>query len=173
MNSNKIAIIGISGTGKTTVARILSNILEIPIIHYDKFVREKNRTEVNEKIVEEKLEHAMKQKKRIMEWYIHPAAKSRLEKADKILYLDYSWYNAMLGGIKRRRQHRGSTKAEMAEGCIEKLDIKYLKVMLTREERQEIEDAIIGFENKVIRLKTRKETRKWLKEIEKTIIKYS
>lgn len=67
MNSNKIAIIGISSTGKTTVARILSNILEIPIIHYDKFVREKNRTEVNEKIVEEKLEHAMKQKKRIME----------------------------------------------------------------------------------------------------------
>jgi dephospho-CoA kinase len=67
MNINKIAIIGISGTGKTTVARILSNILEIPIIHYDKFVRDKNRTEVNEKIVEEKLEHAMKQKKWIME----------------------------------------------------------------------------------------------------------
>ncbi|MEI7558951.1 MAG: shikimate kinase [bacterium] len=67
MDINKIVIIGISGTGKTTIARILSNILEIPIIHYDKFVREKNRTEVDEKIVEEKLEHAMKQKKWIME----------------------------------------------------------------------------------------------------------
>lgn len=167
MNINRIVIIGISGTGKTTIARIVSNILEIPIIHYDKFVRDKNRTEVNEKIVEKKLEHAMKEKKWIMEWYIHPAAKSRLEKADKILYLDYSWYNAMFGGIKRRRQHRGSTRAEMAEGCIEKLDVKYLKVMRTREERQEIEDAIIGFENKVIRLKTKKETRNWIKEIEK------
>lgn len=73
----------------------------------------------------------------------------------------------MFGGIKRRRQHRGSTRAEMAEGCIEKLDVKYLKVMRTREERQEIEDAIIGFENKVIRFKTKKETKNWIKEIEK------
>lgn len=67
MNINRIVIIGISGTGKTTIARIVSNILEIPIIHYDKFVRDKNRTEVNEKIVEKKLEHAMKEKKWIME----------------------------------------------------------------------------------------------------------
>ena len=53
----------------------------------------------------------------------------------------------------------------MAEGCIERLDRKYLKVMLTREERPEIEEAIKGFEKKIIRLKNRKETKKFIKEL--------
>jgi len=39
MNIKKIAIIWISGTGKTTLARNIWKILHIPIIHYDKFVR--------------------------------------------------------------------------------------------------------------------------------------
>ncbi|MEI7919336.1 MAG: hypothetical protein WCH65_03925 [bacterium] len=51
----------------------------------------------------------------------------------------------MLGGLKRRRQHRGKTRLEMAPGCIEKFDRKYLKVMWSREERPEIEEAIKDF----------------------------
>ncbi len=161
----RIAIIGISGTGKTTVARKLSKILDIPVIHYDQFVRAENRTERDEKIVEKKIEAAIKRDTWIIEWYIHPAANIRLEKADIIIYLDYSWYRAMLNGIKRRWQHRGKTRKEMAKWCIERLDRKYLKVMLTREERPEIEDTIKWFEEKIIRLKNKDKTQRLIEKI--------
>lgn len=63
----KIAIIGISGTGKTMVAKEISRILHIPVVHYDKFVWDKNRTEVHENIVEKKIREAIKKDTRIME----------------------------------------------------------------------------------------------------------
>jgi adenylate kinase family enzyme len=166
MNIKKIAIIWISGTGKTTLARKIWKILHIPIIHYDEFVRWENRTEIHEKIVENKLKQAMKKEKWIIEWYIHPAAEMRLENADMIIYLDYSGWGAILGWLKRRWQHRGKTRLEMADGCIEKFDRKYLKVMFTREERPEIEDAIKDFEDKIIRLKTKSETINFIKKLE-------
>lgn len=165
MKFKKILIIGISGTGKTTLARKLSKLLKIPVSHYDEFVRDKNRTEVNEKIVEKKLEEVVKKDTWIIEWYIHPASKIRLEKADIVLYLDYSGFTAMLGWLKRRRQHRGKTRQEMADGCIEKFDLKYLKAMLSREERPEIEEAIKDFWEKIIRFKKKKEVIKFIKGI--------
>lgn len=164
MNTNKIAIIWISGTGKTTLARKLSKILDIPIVHYDEFVRWKNWKEIDEKVVEKELKKAIKKEKWIIEWYIHPAGEMRLENADMIIYLDYSGWNAMLGWLKRRWQHRGKTRLEMADGCIEKFDLKYLNVMLTREERPEIEEAIKNFEDKIIRLKTKTETTNFIKK---------
>ena len=164
---NKILIIGISGTGKTKLAKKLSNIFKIPITHYDELVWGEGWKEVDEKIVEQKLNEAVKKDKWIIEGYIQPAAKIKLEKADVVIYLDYSGFQAMIGGLQRWWQYRGKTRPEMAAGCIEKFDWDFLKVMWKREERPEIEEAIKGFENKVIRIKTRREADKFLTKLHK------
>lgn len=162
---NRILIIGISATGKSTLARKLSDFYKIPITHYDELVWAKNWIEVDEKIVEQKLEEIVKKDRWIIEWYIHPAARVRLEQADIVLYLDYSGLQSVLGGLTRWWQHRGRTRPEMAEGCIEKLELDYLKVMWKRKERQDIEDAIKGYEDKIVRLKSRKETDSFLEQL--------
>lgn len=82
-----------------------------------------------------------------------------------MLYLDYSGLQSVLGGLTRWWQHRGRTRPEMAEGCIEKLELDYLKVMWKRKERQDIEDAIKGYEDKIVRLKSRKETDSFLEQL--------
>lgn len=153
MIHNKILIIGISGTGKTTLARKLSDYFKLPITHYDELVWGNNWTEIDEKIVEKKLVDIVKNEKWIIEGFIHPAAHVKLERADTVIYLDYSGLNAAWGGLKRWWQCRGKTRPEMAPGCIEKFDWKYLIVMLKRSERPEIEKAIKGFEKKIFRLK--------------------
>ncbi len=165
----KILIIGISWTGKTKLARQLSDIIKIPIIHYDQLVWAENWQEVNEEIVEQELVNAVKNDSWIIEWFIHPAGKIRLENADTVIYLDYSGLQAMIGGLQRWWQYRGKNRPEMANGCIEKFDWKYLKVMWNRAERPEIEEAIKGFENKIVRLKTRKETDNFVAKIFKKI----
>lgn len=158
MKASRILIIGISGTGKTTLARKLSGFLKIPITYYDEFVWEENWKEVNEKIVEKKLEEVIKREKWIIEGFISPAAQSKLKNADLILYLDYSRFRATLGGLKRWWQYRGKIRPEMAPGCVERFDLKYLLVMLKRAEREEIENEVKNFESKIIRLKSPKET---------------
>jgi len=158
MTINKVLIIGISGTGKTRLAKKFSNFLKIPVTHYDEFVWGENWKEIEEKLVEQKLEEVIQKDKWIIEGFIHPAAKSKLENADIIIYLDYSGWLAFWGGLNRWWKCRGKTRPEMAAGCIEKFDWNFLKIMWKRGERPEIEEAIKGFENKIICLKTRSET---------------
>jgi len=164
---NKVSIIGISGTGKTHFARKLSDFLKIPITHYDELVWGECWKEVDEKIVEQKLNKVVKKDRWIIEGYIHPAAKIKLENSDTVIYLDYSGFQAMIGGLQRWWQHRGKTRPEMADGCIEKFDWDYLKVMWKRAERPEIEKEIRGFKDKIIRLKTRRETDNFLAKLHK------
>lgn len=163
----KIIIIGISGTGKTKLAIELSNLLKIPIVHYDELVWAEKWQEINEKIVEQKINNIVKNDKWIIEGFIHPAAKIRLENAELVIYLDYSGLQAVIGGLQRWWQYRGKNRPEMASGCIEELNWNYLKVMWKRNERTEIEEAIEGFENKIIRLKTRKEVDNFIAKISK------
>lgn len=165
MKMNKVLIIGISGTGKTRLARKLSDFLKIPVTHYDEFAWGKNWKEIDEKIVERKLGAVTKKDKWIIEGFIHPAAENKLENADTVIYLDYPGWQAFWGGLSRWWKYRGKIRPEMATGCIEKIDWNFLKIMWKRGERLEIEEAIKGFENKIIFLKNRNETANFLTEL--------
>ncbi len=169
MKNKRIAIIGISGTGKSTLARKISKQLNIPVIHADQHIWDENWTEADENKAEMALNKAMRNEKWIVEGYIFPSAKTRLKESDLILYLDYSGLKAMLGGIKRWWMFRGKKRPEMPEGCIEgrSVDWDYMKVMFKRLERDEIEEAIKSFSTskKLVRLKSRRETQEFLKTL--------
>lgn len=165
----RITIIGISGTGKSTLARKLSGLMNIPVTHVDQHIWDENWKEADAKKAEMALNKAMENEKWIVEGYIFPCAETRLEKADLIIYLDYSGIRAMLGGIKRWRMFRGKKRPEMPEGNIESTSIEwnYLKVMFKRLERPEIEKAIRTFNmsKKLVRLRSDRETKKFLRTL--------
>ena len=163
MNVNKILIIGISGTGKTRLAKMLSDILNIPVIHYDELAWGKDWEEVKTEEVDKKTKEILKKDKWIIEGYINPTAKEKLDNADMVIYLDFKGPSAFWGGLQRWWQYRGKVRPEMKEGCTEEFNFDYLKTMLKRKERVEIEKEIKGFEDKTTRLKSRKEVDKFIK----------
>lgn len=154
MKPKKILILGISGTGKTTLARKLSKLLDIPVYHLDKYIWKKNWIEASQQEAEEKIRDIINKPSWIIEGWISPLAELKLQTANTILYLNYSGIRVLLGGIKRWWKNKGKVREEMPAGCIEKFDLKYLKVMFKRLERPEIEDTVKKFEDKIIRIKS-------------------
>lgn len=148
----KILILGISGTGKTFLSDKLSKLLDIPVYHLDKYIWKENWVEASQEELRKNVLEIVSKDKWIIEGWISPLAAEKIVEADMVLYLDYSGFRAVFGGIKRWWKNRGRVRREMPAGCIEKFDYKYLKVMFKRLERPEIEEAIKPLENKIIRV---------------------
>jgi len=161
----RLLIVGISGTGKTYLAKDLSQKLNLPVIHLDSIFWKDKWQEQDEKIVVAKIKSALSQPKWIIEGYIEPLGKERVKRAEQIVYLDYSGMQALNGGIKRWLQLRKGVRPEMPTGNTETLGFRFLWTMLRRHERPEIESVIKGFEQKTVRLKSPKQTKNYLRQL--------
>ncbi len=160
----RILVIGVSGTGKTRFANLLSKKLNIPVVNLDSIFWKKNWVEENEEVVKQKIARVIDQEVWIIEGFIEPLSKERVEAADTIIYLDYSGYQATMGGLTRMIRHSRTPRPEMPKGNTDKPSYKFLKSLFKREERPEIERALKG-SDKVVRLKSRKITREYLESL--------
>ncbi len=149
----RIAVIGISGSGKSTYARTLSKELDIPVYHMDSLFWRPNWTEVPKAEWLAQEAQLITKDKWIIEGYVCEASIERLRQADKIIYLDKSGIRCCWNGLKRWRRHRKYPRPEL-EGSPEKLDFRLLKTMLFRAERTEIEDvlSLLNTDSEMIRL---------------------
>lgn len=152
----KILIVGISGTGKTHLANKLGEITGLPVINLDSIFWKPNWEEEAEDVVEAKISNCIKQDKWIIEGYVEPLAKERVAAADEVIYLDYSGFAAARGGFMRALKHRKTPRPEMPAGNTDGFGYKFFKSLIARQERPEIERAIVGSEDKVVRLKNRR-----------------
>ena len=123
----KIVIIGYSGSGKSTLAKTLGAHYNIAVLHLDsvnflsgwKVRDEKESNEIVKKFIEEN-------ESWIIDGNYHKIASYRFELADKIIFLNYNRFFCLNSVIKRYKENIGKTRSDMAAGCEEKLDIKFL-----------------------------------------------
>ena len=162
---NRICIIGGSGTGKTTLANNLGEKLNLPIYHIDGInylenweMRNKNE---RDKIILQKTEE-----KWIIDGTYHSTLKERLEKADCIIYLDYSTIAQIKGVLERFIKNGGKEKKEIP-GCNEKMDWKFFwwVVKWRKNKRPTIIESIKEIDSDKIHIfKSRRQLNKWYKE---------
>ncbi len=122
----RIAIVGCGGAGKSTLARQIGEILDLPVVHLDKEFWQpgwKMRPREEEYIILEKI---TRQDEWIIDGNYQSTMSTRFEAADTIIFLDFPMLLCLQRVIKRFFKYRGTTRPDMTEGCPEKLDLEFL-----------------------------------------------
>ena len=159
----RICIIGGSGTGKTTLAKNLGKQLNLPVYYIDGIHHLKNweirNKDERDKIILEKAD----EDKWIIDGTYHSTLKQRLEKADCIIYLDYSSIAQIRGVLGRFIKNHGKEKEEIP-GCKEKMSLEFFwwVVNWRKNKRQTIIENLQEIESDKIHIfKTRRQLNKW------------
>lgn len=152
----RIVIIGISGTGKSFAGIEMARRLNLPLHHMDSIIWSKNWVETPHNVVQDKMNAIVAQDSWIIEGWIDSYSKTALDRADKVIYLDYAGWRAAWGGLQRSWAYTGKKRPEMPEGCVTRLDLGFVFRMLLRRERPHIEGALKDIAaQKVVRLSSR------------------
>lgn len=163
---NRIAIIGAPGTGKTTLANNLSEIYGIEAIHIDGIHHLPNWNLRDKEERDRMILEITNQKKWIIDGTYRSTLRARLEKADFIIWLDFSTLGQIMGIMQRYLKNKGIEKPEIP-GCKEKMDKDFFTYVLryNRTKRNSIVENLEGIdEDKILILKNRRQVNKWLEK---------
>lgn len=98
---NKIIIIGCPGSGKSTFAKKLGQIINIPIYHLDLIWNKPDQTTITREEFDNKLSEFFKEEKWILDGNYQRTLERRIIEADTIYLLDYSIDTCISGATNR------------------------------------------------------------------------
>ena len=163
---NRISIIGGSGSGKSTLANNLSKELNLPAIHLDGLNFTSNWVEVDKCKRDSIIMKKTLESKWIIDGNYSNTLRNRFDRADLIIWLDYSTFSHLKGIIKRLLKTHGKEKPEIP-GCKERFNFLFLKYVITynRKKRHLILDNLQNISmDKVLVFKKQKDLNEWLKK---------
>jgi len=169
----RIVITGNSGSGKSTLARQMSEILGLPVIHIDslRFVENESWIEIPKDEFRAKVATAVATDKWIFEGCSTSSLPQRLERCDTIIFLDFNRLFCLYNAVKRRVQIRKKPRLELPNGCIDKIDRRFLKWILLdypKISRPKINEMIYASGKHIYRFKKRKAVKRFLRELQYT-----
>lgn len=163
---NRISIVGGSGSGKSTLCNILSKELGLPAIHLDAINYEPNWVEIDKTERDNIILSKAQDDKWVIDGNYNKTLKERFDKADLIIWLDYSTLKQLHGILKRYFTTRNSERPEIP-GCKERLEPEFIKYVLTynKKKRPVILDYLKDIpKEKVLIFKHQKDLNAWLKD---------
>ena len=163
---NRISIVGGSGSGKSTLCNILSKELNLPAIHLDAINYEPNWVEIDKEERDKIISNKSEEDKWIIDGNYNKTLQERFEKADLIIWLDYSTIKQLKGVIKRYLKTYNKERPEIP-GCKDRLDFTFIKYVFTynKKKRPVIVEYLKNMKKeKVLVFKRQKDLNKWVKE---------
>ena len=161
----RICIIGGSGTGKTTLSNNLGKALNLPVYHIDAIHHLENWKIRDEAERDKIILDIINNDKWVVDGTYRSTLKERLERADYVIYLDYSSIAQVRGVLSRFIKDHGKERPEIP-GCKERMSWKFLLWVIKwrKNKRQIIIDNLQKVDNsKVYIFKTRRQLNKWYK----------
>jgi adenylate kinase family enzyme len=158
----KIAIIGYSGSGKSTLAKNLAHYYEIPVLFLDTVNFLPNWVERSKQDGRLIVSDFMQNDSWVIDGnYSDFFQRERLEQSDKIIFMNFPRRICIYRAFKRYLKYKNTTREDMANGCIEKIDLEFIWWILhegrNKERRNHYKQIERDFKEKIVVLKNPKE----------------
>lgn len=162
----RISIVGGSGSGKSTLCNILSKELNLPAIHLDAINFNSNWVEIDKTERDKIIFAKSSEDKWVIDGNYNKTLKERFNRADLIIWLDYSTFAQLKGIFKRYFKTRNTERPEIP-GCKERLDFTFVKYVATYNKKKR--PIIVNYlkdipKDKILIFKRQKDLNNWLKE---------
>ena len=167
----RIIIIGCGGAGKSTLARKLGEVLDLPVVHLDKLFWKPNWVEKSNEEFDALLAQELAKDRWIMDGNFNRTMPERIKRCDTIIYLDFSRFACLTGVLKRIITTYGTVRPDMGEGCPERIDLEFLKWVwnFNKNKRESYYKLLNEAENvETIVLKNRRAVKMFLKTLNQT-----
>ncbi len=168
----RVLVLGSSGSGKTTVAGQLGDVLGLEVIHLDSHYWQPNWVNTPSEEWIQKLDALLRRDRWVMDGNYTGSLDLRLKYADAVVFIDLSRVLCLWRCVKRLAQNRGRNRRELAPGCYEKMDWEFFQWIwnYSRDIRPIILERLenLTTEKEVFRLQSTKAVRLFLEEIQAT-----
>jgi adenylate kinase family enzyme len=143
---DRIAIIGCSGGGKSTLARSLAAKLGLPVVHLDVVLWRPGWVESDDAGFRDRLATALAGGRWIVDGNFMRMGDLHLAPAQLIVWVDQPRLLCVRRALMRAIRQRGRTRIDMAEGCEERIDWAFLKYIWNwnRDTRPRVEATLAG-----------------------------
>ena len=164
----RVMVIGCCGSGKTTLSRRLGEKLGLPVVHLDRIFWSPGHWEhlSREEFDQQLLEEAAKDRW-VMDGNYNRTLDLRLERADGVVYLDFTRWRCLWGWMGRVIQNWGKARPDMAEGCAEWFDPEMAAFIwkFNPTNRKRYLEMLHNWQGgKVYILRTRRDVKRFLKQ---------
>lgn len=162
----KVLVIGSGGAGKSTLARRLGERLGVEVLHLDRFYWRAGWVETPKEGWAQRVEELLAGESWVMDGNYSGTLARRLEACDTVVFLDVPRAVCVWRVLKRLLTSRWRGRPDMAEGCVDKLSVKFLQWVWSYPERSRpkvlalLEEKAAG--KRVLRLRSDAEVERFL-----------
>lgn len=123
----RVAIIGSGGAGKSTLAAELGPIVGLPVVHLDALFWKPGWEETPKAEWAQTNARLVQGERWILDGNYGGTMDARLAAADTVIFLDFPRAVCLWNVFKRAIRFRARSRPDMAPGCPERLDLKFLQ----------------------------------------------
>jgi len=127
----RVLILGCPGSGKTTLAKQLGAVTGLPVVHLDRMYWRAGWVEPSKEEWFTQVRAVLAEQAWIMDGNYGGTMELRLQSADAVVFLDLPTEVCLWRVIRRVLSSWGRDRADMAAGCAERLDLKFLLYVAT------------------------------------------